>query len=200
MNGPARRREPRGPERTYRERGAHRDACPKPAYSLGPVGAPMPRSAHCGPFDGGKFAEPRAVPPELAPETLPRLGARCVGTAHHATFGCAPFLSGSATKGMNGTKIVRTHTRAPGKVDMTGDANTARRWPRPRRPRPGLFGFAEGYLDATDGLGDQVVDHRADRAHRGYQDDVQRAEHAGVAQDPGRGEPSRDVRARRTLA
>src|SRR5215471_7924305 len=98
MNGPARRREPRGPERTYRKRGAHRDAYPKPGYSQSPVGAPMPRSAHCGPFDGGKFAEPRAVPPELASETLPRLGARCVGIAHHATFGCAPFLSGITHK------------------------------------------------------------------------------------------------------
>jgi hypothetical protein len=98
MNGPGRRREPRGPERTYRKRGARRDAYLKPAYSQSPVGAPVPRSAHCGPFDGGKFAEPRAVPPELASETLPRLGARCVRTAHHATFGCASFCRGSLTK------------------------------------------------------------------------------------------------------
>jgi hypothetical protein len=81
-------------------------------------------------------------------------------------------------------------------ADVTGGETLRAGGRCPGRPDLSLFGFAEGYLDATDGLGDQVVDHRAYRAHRGYQDDVQRAEHAGVAQDPGRGEPSRDVRAR----
>jgi hypothetical protein len=124
MNGPGRRREPRGPERTYRKRGARRDAYLKPAYSQSPVGAPMPRSAHCGPFDGGKFGEPRAVPPELASETLPRLGARCVRTAHHATFGCASLCRGSLTKSDkrdgNCPETCKTY-KLHGEADMTGD-------------------------------------------------------------------------------
>jgi len=63
-----------------------------------------------------------------------------------------------------------------------------------------LVRFAEGYFDPADRAGYQVVDDRADRGHRGNQNDVQRTQHAGVAEDPGHGEPVGDVRARRALA
>src|ERR1700691_499524 len=59
--------------------------------------------------------------------------------------------------------------------------------------------LAQGHLDAADGLRDQVVDDRPDREQRRDEDDVQRAEHGRVAEDERRGEPVRDVRARRVL-
>src|SRR5580658_7021369 len=68
-----------------------------------------------------------------------------------------------------------------------------------RIPQGASLRLPESHLDAADGLGDEVVDHRSDRGHRGDEHDVHRAEQRRIAKDNGGGVVVRDVRAARTL-
>ena len=63
-----------------------------------------------------------------------------------------------------------------------------------------LLGFPQGYLHPADETRGQVVHHRPDGGHRGDQDDVQRAEQGGVAEDPRSREPGLRVHSGRILA
>src|SRR5690606_38739666 len=56
-----------------------------------------------------------------------------------------------------------------------------------------LLGLLEGHLDAADEVGGQVVDHGPDRGQGGDEQDVQRADQDGVAEDAEEGEPASGV-------
>src|SRR5256885_2533921 len=69
-----------------------------------------------------------------------------------------------------------------------GDVEQDTGWPTATGNRL-LVGLLQGDFDAADEVGGHVVDHRPDGGEGGDEQDVQRAEECGVAEDAGGGEP-----------